>query len=307
MHRVAVFVDAGYLFAQGSAALTGGSKKARASLVLDAPAVIAELRTIALAAAPGASLLRIYWYDGAIGGTRLTGDQALLANLNDVKVRLGFVNNAGQQKGVDSLIVTDLIELARQKAIFDAVLLSGDEDVRVGVQIAQNYGVRVHLLGIAPSRGSQSHQLRQEADTTHEWKRDAIRRFLSERAAAAPAEVAAISEATAKGESESTDQSPEGYEPLLEAATTAFVESLAGSDLEGLEAYWKTARGLPPELDRRLLPHGRTAIGRDLTPAEKHFVRGRVQMLVKARTAKAASPTKSKSRNLLMRDTEKKD
>ncbi|MDP1731532.1 MAG: NYN domain-containing protein, partial [Devosia sp.] len=141
MDRVAVFVDAGYLFAQGSTALTG-SKKARTALVINAPKAIEALKQVAASRAPVCSLLRIYWYDGAIGGPRPTTDQALLANLDDVKLRLGFVNSHGEQKGVDSLIVTDLIELARLKSVSDAVLLSGDEDVRVGVQIAQNYGVR---------------------------------------------------------------------------------------------------------------------------------------------------------------------
>ena len=161
MDRIAVFVDAGYLFAQGSAAVTG-SKKPRANVVLDAPEALAALKALAAEKAPDCKLLRIYWYDGAIGGARPTTDQAVLANLDDVKLRLGFVNSSGQQKGVDSLIVTDLIELARLKSVSDAILLSGDEDVRVGVQIAQNYGVRVHLLGITPARGSQSHQLLQE-------------------------------------------------------------------------------------------------------------------------------------------------
>jgi uncharacterized LabA/DUF88 family protein len=307
MHRVAIFVDAGYLFAQGSAALTG-SKKVRSSLILDAPAVVAELKNLAAVAAPGATLLRIYWYDGAIGGTRVTGDQALLANLDDVKVRLGFVNNVGQQKGVDSLIVTDLIELARQKAIFDAVLLSGDEDVRVGVQIAQNYGVRVHLLGIAPSRGSQSNQLLQEADTTHEWRRDTVRRFISERATATPgAEGSALAaaESALHGRSLVVEQLaeaashghslPEDHDPRLNDAVENFVESLQESDLEGLEAYWKSARGLPPELDKRLLPHGRAVIGRDLSVTEKRFVRSRVQALVKAR-ARPGAVTEQPSR-----------
>ncbi len=148
---MAVFVDAGYLFAQGSA-LVAGSKRPRIDLILDAPSVVAELTTFAIAKAPSCSLLRIYWYDGAISGARPTADQALLANSDNVKLRLGFVNSLGQQKGVDSLIVTDLIELARQKSICDAVLMSGDGDVRVGVQIAQNYGVKVHLLGVTPSR-----------------------------------------------------------------------------------------------------------------------------------------------------------
>lgn len=66
-----------------------------------------------------------------------------------MKVRLGFVNSVGEQKGVDSLIVTDMIALARNRAISDAVLMSGDEDLRVGVQQAQELGVRAGCLGIA--------------------------------------------------------------------------------------------------------------------------------------------------------------
>ena len=53
-----------------------------------------------------------------------------LARLTDVKVRLGLVNSYGQQKGVDSLIVTDMLTLARNRAMAHCVLLSGDEDLR---------------------------------------------------------------------------------------------------------------------------------------------------------------------------------
>jgi len=65
VERAAVFVDAGYLFAQGSAALSG-SKKARVDLTLDAAAVIEELKALLARRAPAVSLLRIYWYDGAL-------------------------------------------------------------------------------------------------------------------------------------------------------------------------------------------------------------------------------------------------
>ncbi|QOZ17451.1 NYN domain-containing protein [Bradyrhizobium sp. CCBAU 21365] len=282
MHRVAVFVDAGYLFAQGSIALSGGSKKARADLVLDAPAIIEQLRSTALGCASGCSLLRIYWYDGAAGSARLTGDQALLASLNDVKVRLGFINSAGQQKGVDSLIVTDLIELARQKAIHDAVLLSGDEDVRVGVQIAQNYGVRIHLVGISPARANQSQQLMHEADTRQEWAQDTIRRFLSLREKSvqtvqksAPKQPQKASGAEQPGNASSAQDAD------LVRIAAEFVSALEQTEIEGLEAYWKTDRGLPPELDRRLLPLGREAIGQDLDAAQKKLLRTQVQKLVK--------------------------
>ena len=81
---------------------------------------------------------------------RPSQEQLDLAHSDDVKLRLGFINEYGQQKGVDSLIVTDLVELARNHAISDAVILSGDEDIRIGVQIAQSFGVRAHLTGSGP-------------------------------------------------------------------------------------------------------------------------------------------------------------
>ena len=135
MAVVAVFVDAGYLFAQGSTALTG-SKKPRADLRLNETAIMAELTAMAQSKTLGASLLRVYWYDGA-PTSRLTLEHAALAHMDYIKLRLGLVTGRGQQKGVDSLIVTDLIELARNHAITDALVLSGDEDIRIGVQIAQ--------------------------------------------------------------------------------------------------------------------------------------------------------------------------
>src|SRR5580704_9640346 len=72
-----------------------------------------------------------------------------------------------------------MIALARNRAISDAVLVSGDEDLRVGVQQAQEFGVRVHLVGIKPSRGSQSLFLLQEADTLTSGRRMKSRCFSS--------------------------------------------------------------------------------------------------------------------------------
>ncbi|MBL0935646.1 MAG: NYN domain-containing protein [Rhizobiaceae bacterium] len=279
MNRTAVFVDAGYLFAQGSVALTG-SKKARTALILDASKAIAALKSIVEQKAPSSSLLRIYWYDGAVGGVRPTTDQAALANLDDVKLRLGFINSHGQQKGVDSLIVTDLIELARLKSISDAVLLSGDEDVRVGVQIAQNYGVRLHLIGIAPSRGSQSPQLLQEADTTSEWSPDMISNFLSLREDQSAqiidiVDVVVTDNPQILGEQQILEK--------IEAAVATFVASLAAADVQGIVAYWETARGVPTELDRKILPICGTALGRNLDRTEIRHMRSCFQTTVKKR------------------------
>ena len=140
MKRVVVFVDAGYLYAQGSACLQG-SKAKRESLRLDHAKIVKVMRAYASQVQPSAPLLRIYWYDGTSRGPTL--DHRMLADLDDLKLRLGLINSVGQQKGVDSLLVTDLVELSRNGAICDAVLLGGDEDLRIGVQIAQSFGVRV--------------------------------------------------------------------------------------------------------------------------------------------------------------------
>ncbi|TMQ22298.1 MAG: NYN domain-containing protein, partial [Deltaproteobacteria bacterium] len=136
MDRVAVFIDAGYLFAQGSILAAGalgrpGAKPLpRSRTKLDEPAALAFFEKVARDCT-SLPLLRIYWYDGTNAGP--TPVQASLASRHNVKVRLGIVNRSGEQKGVDSLIVTDLISLSRNRAMSDAVLVTGDEDIRVGV------------------------------------------------------------------------------------------------------------------------------------------------------------------------------
>ena len=91
MDRVAVFVDAGYLFAQGSVALCG-EKLPRGEIVLDHGAVVAKLKAFAESQA-NLHLLRIYWYDGTAQGP--TPQHITLAEQAGVKVRLGFVNSLG--------------------------------------------------------------------------------------------------------------------------------------------------------------------------------------------------------------------
>ena len=175
MQRVAVFVDAGYVYAQSAVCLTGANVN-RSQLKLDESEFINQLKSLALTVSAGAQLLRIYWYDGAKNG--MTVEQLILADMQDVKVRLGSINSAGEQKGVDSLLVTDLIDLARNQAISDAVIVTGDGDMRIAVQIAQSFGVRIHLVGLEPSRVSESRVLKQEADTVHQVSRTDVAKFM---------------------------------------------------------------------------------------------------------------------------------
>lgn len=300
MDRVAIFVDAGYLFAQGSA-LLAGQKQPRKLVRLDEKAIVAELLVVAHKAAASVPLLRVYWYDG--GFRWPSAEQQILADMDHVKLRLGFVNSAGQQKGVDSLIVTDLIELARNHAISDAVLLSGDEDIRVGVQVAQTLGVRVHLIGIEPGRGSQSKNLRQESDTIHEMNKACVSKFLKvlpkqapAMPAVAPAPAAAVvvvgQGAAGQGGQQVAAAAVVIALPVavtLTAVATQLLGVLTDDDVKKLAGVIGKSPGMPSDLDGKLLAKARTALNRQLDLAERRSIRTEFRQMYDTRL-KALTP-----------------
>ena len=245
MNRFAVFVDAGYFFVEGSKSLTG-QRSHRRDLRLEEKKAVQTLKDIAQKQLPNQELLRVYWYDGALG-YHLSKEQSAIASLDDVKLRLGIVNKFNQQKGVDSLIVTDLVELARLNSISDAFLLSGDEDVRIGVQIAQSYGVRVHLLGIKPEAQSRSEQLMREADTVSLFlTKNQIQKFLHHTHS----------------------------EKFIIPAVQNFVAGLESQEKEKIHKHWKASHnGIPGFLDRKLLLHCRNSLGRKLEWEERKLMR----------------------------------
>jgi hypothetical protein len=228
----------------------------------------------------GLPLLRIYWYDGTSTGP--SSQHLALAHLPRVKVRLGFVNSVGEQKGVDSLIVTDMIALARNRAMTDAVLLSGDEDLRVGVQQAQELGVRIHLLGIKPSRGSQSLFLLQEADTTHEWDVSDLRSFLAIREAPAPAPAPAPA-APASGQP-AVPAAPPADNPLT-AVAELLARSIPETELPTLVVGIRAGGQIPRDIDSRLLAKSRARLKIDLTPPQKRELRAAFLQICEARLA----------------------
>jgi hypothetical protein len=251
MDRVAVFVDAGYFFAQGSALLFG-KKVPRGELIPDLDKLLAAFEEFACGTSK-LPMLRIYWYDGTSTGP--TSQHAELAFKPNVKVRLGFVNNVGQQKGVDSLIVTDMITLARNRVMSDAVLLSGDEDVRVGVQQAQEFGVRVHLLGICPCRGSQSQFLMQEADTTHEWGKEEISTFLTHKQR--PIQPTPPTPIVPPVALPLAPVSPKTLDDLAREAAYEVDENV----LDGLVRNFESTGRLPPDVDRPLIGRAKKSFG----------------------------------------------
>jgi len=86
MKRHAIFVDAGYVFAQGSVSLLGRNSP-RSRLKLNEFEIVRQLKVLAQQQSPGVSLLRVYWYDGARNGPTI--DHLELANMEDVKYGWG--------------------------------------------------------------------------------------------------------------------------------------------------------------------------------------------------------------------------
>jgi uncharacterized LabA/DUF88 family protein len=160
--RYAVMVDVGYIYACAGELLLGATS--RREYRVDADSLIQALTKHADGLIRG-ELLRVYWYDAARDRVP-TIDQRVIAQMPWVKLRLGNLNARGQQKGVDAQIRADMETLARHRAITDAVLVAGDEDMVPAVEAAQAYGVRVHLWGVEPPYGTnQAERLVWESDT----------------------------------------------------------------------------------------------------------------------------------------------
>lgn len=266
--RVAVFVDAGHLFAGGSTALTGAPKK-RTEITLDVAqaAAFLERKAVALSGLP---LLRIYWYDGALPAG-LTTDQHLLASTNNIKLRLGIVNGHGEQKGVDAKIVTDLAELARNGALCDAVLIGGDEDLRIGVELAQERGVRVHLLTVVGTNVSTF--LKREADTASEISVAELSTFMAVTTPTPTSSTAPTVSPAAPAPAPASGSALPDFADVV----ADYLSTLAAPDQQSLASAIKTGGGIPSDHDGRILGRARDSLGRSLNGPEKTALRKEVR------------------------------
>jgi len=290
MDRYAIFLDAGYFFSAGAQVIHGRNVP-RKQIALKAPDnSVAALFVLAQAQTGGMQLLRAYWYDAA-PGSRTSLEQSALAMLPCVKLRLGVLNNVGEQKGVDSLIVTDLIELARNRAIADAVIISGDEDLRVAVQVAQSFGVRVHVLAAGNPKGNVSMSLQMEADSVGSIPKAWFDEHLvitTIPAVVAPT-VAVAASAAAPGTSKAIVLTGRSGTVISvdDAATKICDELLAGANqtvLVALKTHFATSNTVPVDYDRRLVARTAAALGgRRLTGDETRHIRGIFVKIVRAK------------------------
>jgi NYN domain len=159
--RYALFVDAGYLLAAGGWACLGTQR--RGEVEADCVGLAGLLQERAESFLPDKELLRVYWYDAATNRVP-TSEQISVAELPDCKIRIGQLTVQGAQKGVDSMVLSDITELSRRRGIADAILLAGDGDFVDAVAQAQLEGTRVSVWGIKTPQNTVSPDLRREAD-----------------------------------------------------------------------------------------------------------------------------------------------
>lgn len=137
LERVAVFVDAGYFWVQVSHILYG-EKHPREDISLDAKLMRESLIREVKREFPDHSLLRIYWYDSLKIDGQQSSQHKTICRLDDIKMRYGTLNSRGQQKGVDGLLIADLINLAQNGAIGSALIVSGRRRSGAGGQRGSN-------------------------------------------------------------------------------------------------------------------------------------------------------------------------
>jgi NYN domain len=286
--RHAILVDVGYLYA-AVGLLTLGTTSRRAFRV-DADGIITAMIDRAVKQVPG-ELLRVYWYDAARDRVP-TVEQRQIAALPHVKVRLGNLNAAGQQKGVDAQVRQDLEVLALHRAVSDVVLLAGDEDMISAVEAAQAYGVRVHVWGVEPPYGvNQAERLVWEADTLDQLDADFCRPFVT---AEPGAIIAAHRGPGAVAGAEEVQVVPSSGRPIVPTPADVFAgrkpapaPTRLGPDRLTMEEIgdhiagkWLVTRGrdnvadllpgpvLPTVIDRELLVEAEQYLNRSLRPYE---------------------------------------
>lgn len=288
MNRAAIFVDAGYLYAGGSALISETGQRLRRELIqtnyyelADRFSAYCQERT------SGCRLLRIYWYDGAFNPYDPTSEQIAVGLVDDFKLRLGSMNSSQQQKGVDSLVVTDLVELARTGAISDAIVVSGDEDVRVGVEIAQKFGVKVHLLGIGADayHTNQARTLQLEADTNSFWNAEDIAGFMSYSTSDELAKKASTKTSIDVSFSDNEYIPSNDIERFISEVVEGYVSTLDVEDIHVIVAAIDPNDPIPkvpPSYDRPILAQCSDRLGRSIDFNEKVFMRSAALRLAKS-------------------------
>ncbi len=183
MDRCALFVDAGYVLADGAMAVHGTSQ--RESVSWDYAGLLQFFANLA-ADRTGQQLLRCYWYEATVNGRR-SPEHDILADLPGLMLRLGRMR-PGKREGVETEIHRDLTTLARNRAISDVLLVSAEEDLAQVIADVQDLGVRVTIIHISvDGNWTVSRSLRQQCDDIVEINAAQLRPYVERIASAEPA------------------------------------------------------------------------------------------------------------------------
>ncbi len=174
MDRCALFVDAGYMLADGAMAVHGTRR--RESVTWDYEGLLQLLGNLARDRT-GLPLLRCYWYEATVEGRR-TSEHDALADMPGIKLRLAKLR-PGRREGVETEIHRDLTVLARNHAISDAVVVSAEEDLAQVLSDVQDLGLRVTIVHVTvDGNWTISRSLRQECDDIMELTSSHLRPFV---------------------------------------------------------------------------------------------------------------------------------
>ena len=186
MDRCALFVDAGYVLADGAMAVHGTRREE--SVSWDYEGLLQLLSSLARERS-GLPLLRCYWYEASADGRR-TAEHDALADLPGIKLRLAKIR-PGRREGVETEIQRDLTTLARNNAVSDAMVVSAEEDLAQVIADVQDLGMRVTLVHIAvDGNWTISRTLRQESDDLIEIGGEHLRPYVELIAGAEPTRTA---------------------------------------------------------------------------------------------------------------------
>ncbi|PRX98178.1 NYN domain-containing protein [Allonocardiopsis opalescens] len=180
MDRCALFIDAGYLLADGAMAVHG--TRNRDSVTWDYAGLLQLLGGVARERT-GLPLLRCYWYEATVDGRRTT-EQEAIADIPGCKFRAARIR-PGRREGIETYLQRDLATLARTGVVSDAILVGGDEDMAPVVAEVQDLGIRITVVHVAvDGNWSIARSLRQECDDLIEIGAAQLRPFV--RLAASP-------------------------------------------------------------------------------------------------------------------------
>lgn len=271
MKRIAVFVDAGYFWVQ-MCSLISGSYASRAQVKMSYSDLHMSMLNEIKSQLPDGDLLRVYWYDGP-GLTGKTAEHHAIDLLDDFKLRLGTRNGVGQQKGVDGLIIADLISLTQQKSITHALLVTGDADITPGVIAAQSMGLRVHLLSLGASAAT-SPVLAAEVDLKRFWDLNEVQKFASAVPVVSAPPVLLTATTTSSVHTAGAALS------MSVIAQSALTQIKGGANDAIFLTLSHGVGMLPREIDGELLGIGRAMLGRVLGEGEKRDLRREFRSLI---------------------------